>query len=118
MKPGRSMWIARAPANRPLKGVGADLPLVPLEIDRVDCHEAQPATHAAGGEQIRLAERDDRNVQRTAGFQQARLLEMADDKSVVTLALGLDAVADRLRRAAELGQRMEKMVGRIEPVHL
>ena len=43
---------------------------------------------------------------------------MAEHEGVVTLLLGLQRVADHLAGAAELGQWMKGMIGRIEAVHL
>jgi hypothetical protein len=98
--------------------VAHDLLLVPGDEDGVDGHQADPAPHRAGGEQRRLAEADHGDVQRSAALQQAGLLEVADDEGGAARALGRDGVADRLRRAAELGDRVEVPVGRREAVHL
>ena len=43
---------------------------------------------------------------------------MSDDEAVIARALGFECVADRLCGAAEFRQRMEKVVGWVEPVHL
>ena len=43
---------------------------------------------------------------------------MADHECIISRALGFERVADGLRSAAEFGERMEEMVGRIKPVHL
>ena len=51
------------------------------------------------------------------GLQKAGLLEVADDEGVVTSALRLQGIADRLRGAAEFRQRVKQMIGRIEAVY-
>ena len=99
-----------------IETVRPHLALVPGDEGRVDGHEADAAAHAQRREQIGLAETDHRNVECAADFQKARLLKMADDKGVVTVALRLDGDADHLCGAAEFRQRMEKMIGRIEAV--
>src|SRR6516164_8394386 len=58
------------------------------------------------------------DVDRTADFQKAGLLEVTDDEGVVSLALRVQSVADGLRRAAEFRQRMEEVVGRIKAMDL
>ena len=110
--------------NRPhardalLEAVRSHLPLVPFDEDRIDGHEAEPAPHAQRRKQGRLAQADDRDIERAADFQKAGLLEVADDEGIVSRALRLQRVADRLRGAAEFRQRVEQMIGRIEAVDL
>src|SRR5262249_7381680 len=58
------------------------------------------------------------DVDRTADFQKAGLLEVTDDEDVVSLALRVESIADGLRSAAEFRQRMEEVVGRIEAMDL
>jgi hypothetical protein len=41
---------------------------------------------------------------------------VSDDEAVIARALGFECVADRLRGAAEFRERMEKVVGWVEPV--
>ena len=101
-----------------VEAVRVHLALVPIDEYRIDGDETEPPSHAQRGQEIGLAQPDHGDVERAADFEEARLLEVADDEAVVSGALGLERVADRLRRAAEFGQRMEQMVGRIEPVHL
>src|SRR5262245_48970333 len=43
---------------------------------------------------------------------------MADDEGIVSRALGLERVADRLRSTAEFRQRVKEMVRRIEAMNL
>src|SRR5262249_34494134 len=69
-------------------------------------------------EQCRFTETNHGDVDRTADFQKAGLLEVTDDEGVVSLALRVQSVADGLRRAAEFRQRMEEMVGRIKAMDL
>ena len=75
-------------------------------------------SHAERGEQVGLAEADDRDVDGAADFEQPGLLEVADHEGVVARLFRLQRVADDLRGAAELGQRMEGVIGRIEAVDL
>ena len=116
----RAHEAGQVDANRPhpddalIEAVRLHLPLVPIDEDRIDGHEAEPAAHAQRRKQIGLAQANHGNVQRAANFQKARLLEMADDECIVARALRLERVADRLRGAAKFRQRMEVMVGRIE----
>jgi hypothetical protein len=58
------------------------------------------------------------DVEGAADFQEAGFLKVSDDEAVIARALGFECVADRLRGAAEFRQRMEKVVGWVEPVHL
>jgi hypothetical protein len=76
------------------------------------------APHAQCREQCRFTETNHGDVDRTADFQKAGLLEVTDDEGVVSLALRVQSVADGLRRAAEFRQRMEEMVGRIKAMDL
>jgi hypothetical protein len=69
-------------------------------------------------QQVGLAQADHRDVDERRGSRAARLLEVTDDEGVVARLLASIAFADDLRGAAELGQRVEGMVGRVEPVHL
>jgi hypothetical protein len=92
------------------------LPLVPIDEDRINGDQAQSACHRARREQIGFTEPDHRDVQRSANFQEARLLEVADDEGIISCAFGLERVADCLRGAAEFRQRVEEMIGRIETV--
>src|SRR6185369_101031 len=101
-----------------VEAVRPHLPLVPVDEDRIDRHQAEPASHAERGKQICFAQRDDGDVDCAADFQETGLLEMADDERIVSRALGLQSVAYRLRSAAELRQRMKEMVRRIEAVNL
>ena len=96
--------------------MAAHLPVVPGNENRIDRHQPDALAHAERGQQVGFAERDDRDVDRTADLEKARLLEMAEHEGVVALLLGLQGVADHLTGAAEFGQRMEGMVGRIEAV--
>ena len=94
------------------------LALVPFDERRIDGHETDPAAHAQCREHGRLAEADHRDVERTADFQQARLLEMADHEGIIASLFGFKRVADRLRGAAEFRQRVKQMVGRVEAMDL
>jgi hypothetical protein len=98
--------------------VRSHLPLVPVDEDRIDGHETKLAPHAQCREQRRFTETDHGNVDRAADFQQAGLLEVTDDEDVVPCPLRVQGIADGLRRAAELRQRMEEVVGRIEAMDL
>src|SRR5262245_25821142 len=91
---------------------------MPVDEDRIDGHETKLAPHAQCREQRRFAETNHGDVDRTADFQKAGLLEVTDDEGVVSLALRVQSVADGLRRAAEFRQRMEEMVGRIKAMDL
>jgi len=93
------------------------LALVPRDENGIDGHETEPVPHAQPGKQRRFAQADDGNVDGSADLQEAGLLEVADDEGVVTRALRLERVADRLRGAAEFRQRVEQMIGRIEAVY-
>jgi hypothetical protein len=42
---------------------------------------------------------------------------MADHEGIISCALGLESVADRLRGAAEFRERVEQMVGRVEAMN-
>ena len=101
-----------------VEAVRVHLALVPIDEYRIDGDETEPPSHAQRRQQIGLAQPDHGDVERAADFQQARLLEMADDEGVISRAFGFERVADRLRGAAEFRQRMEQMVGRIEAVDL
>jgi hypothetical protein len=116
---GRQIHLERRGAHHPLaEPVHPHLSLVPGDEDRIDGHEAQPMSHAEGGEQVGLAEADDRDVDGAADFEQPRLLEVADHKSIVAGLFRLQRMADDLRGATELGQGMERVGGRIEAVNL
>jgi hypothetical protein len=93
------------------------LALMPLDEDGIDGNEAEPAPHAQPGQHRGFAQADDGNVDGAADLQKAGLLEVADDEGVVTSALRLQGIADRLRGAAEFRQRVKQMIGRIEAVY-
>ena len=96
----------------------ADLPVVPGHEDGIDGHQAEPTAHAQRGQQVGLAQADHRDVDGALDLDQAGLLEMADHEGIVARLLGGQRIADDLGGAAELGQRMEGMVRRIEAVDL
>ena len=98
--------------------MAAHLPVVPGDEDRVDGHQPEALAHAERRQQVGFAQRDDGDVDRAADLEKAGLLEMAEHERVVAVLLGLQSVANDLTGAAELGQRMEGMIGRIEAVHL
>ena len=115
----REIDLDRAYAGEPFgQAVRAHLALVPIDEDRIDRDQAEPASHAARGEHGGLAQPDDRYVERAADLHQAGFLEVPDHERVIALAFDLQCSADRLRGAAKLGQRMEKAIRRIKPVHL
>src|SRR5262245_39306998 len=91
---------------------------MPVDEDRIDGHETKLAPHAQCREQRRFAKTNHGDVDRTADFQKAGLLEVTDNEGVVSLALRVQSVADGLRRAAEFRQRMEEVVRRIEAMDL
>src|SRR5262245_23210759 len=101
-----------------VEAVRSHLPLMPVDEDRVDGHETKLAPHAQCCKQCRFAETNHGDVDRTADFQKAGLLEVTDDEGVVSLTLRVQSIADGLRRAAKFRQRMEQVVGRIEAMDL
>ena len=116
---GRQVRLDRADADHALvEAMGLHLLRVPVDEDRVDGHQADAAPHGAGGKQARLAQPDHRDVERPPALQQARLLEMPDDDGVVACPLRFKRVADGLRGAAKLRERMDQMIGRIETLDL
>jgi len=94
------------------------LSLVPVNEHRIDGHQSEPSPHAQRRQQIGFAQSNHGDVEGAADLQEAGFLEMSDDEAVIARALGFECVADRLRGAAEFRQRMEKVVGWVEPVHL
>ena len=118
MKAGRFILSALVPDHPLAEPVHAHLAVVPGNEDRIDGHETQPMAHAQRGEQVGLAQADHRDVDGAADLEQAGLLEVADHESVVARLFRLQRMADDLRGAAELGQRMEGVIGRIEAVNL
>src|SRR5262249_5769011 len=96
------------------EAVRPHLPLMPVDEHRIDGHQTKLAPHAQCRKQCRFTETNHGDIDRTADFQKARLLEVTDDEGVVSCALRVQSVADGLRRAAEFRQRMEEVVGRIK----
>ena len=94
------------------------LSLVPVNEHRIDGHQSEPSPHAQRRQQIGFAQSNHGDVEGAADLQEAGFLEMSDDEAVIARALGFECVADRLCGAAEFRQRMEKVVGWVEPVHL
>jgi hypothetical protein len=111
--------VDRAHAREALiEPVRVDLALVPVDEHRIDGHQSEPPRHAQRCQQVGFAQSDHGDVEGAADFQEAGFLEVSDDEAVIARALGFECVADRLRGAAEFRQRMEKVVGWVEPVHL
>ena len=101
-----------------LEAIRSDLPLVPIDEDRIDGHQAELPPHAQRRQKICFAEADNRNVDRAADFQKTGLLKMANDECIVTRALCLQSIADRLRGATEFRQRMKEVIRRIQAMNL
>ena len=101
-----------------VEAVRPHLPLVPIDENRIDGHEADAAPHAQRCKKICLAQADDGDVDRAADFQKAGLLEMPDDERVVARTFRLQRGSDGLRGATEFRQRVKEMVGRIEAMNL
>ncbi len=70
--------------------------------------------HAQGRDHVGLSQADHGNIDGAAQLDQGGLLEVAEHEGVVSFLLGLEGVADHLTGAAELAQRMEGEVRRIE----
>src|SRR5258708_22344015 len=91
---------------------------MPGDEGRIDGHETQPMSQAQCGDEIGLAESDDRDVDGATDDKQSGLVEVADHESIVRGLFRFQRMADDLRGATELGQRMERVGGRIEAVNL
>ena len=118
MKPGE-VHLDRADAgDARFEAEHSNLALVPGDEDGVDGDEADFAAHAQRGEQRRLAETDDGDIERAANFEKPGLLEMADHEGVVSGGLRRERDADRLRRAAKFGKWVKQVIRRIETVDL
>lgn len=95
----RQVGMDRPHAGRALlQAECPQLPLVPVDEDRIDGDEAEPAPHGQRRQHAGLAEANDGDVDGTPDFQQAGLLEMADDESIVTGSLGLQRHAPMVIR--------------------
>ena len=101
-----------------LQAMGPHLPFVPIDERWIDGHKSDPSPHAERREKIGLAQTDNRHVDRAANFQEAGLLEMPDDKCVISGAFCFQRVADGLGGTPEFRQRMKMLVGWIETVDL
>src|SRR5262249_37613691 len=101
-----------------LEAERSHLPLVPVDENRIDGYQTKLASHAQCRKQRRLTETNHGDVDRTADFQQARLLEVTDDEGVVPCPFRIQSVANGLRRATKFRQRMEEVVGRVEAMDL
>jgi len=66
----------------------------------------------------RLTQTDHGDADSGSSFAQPGLLEVSDHERVAALLLGDERVADDGRSAAELGDRMQEAVARLNAVHL
>src|SRR5262249_49346462 len=98
-----------------VEAVRSHLPLMPVDEDRVDGHETKLAPHAQCCKQCRFAETNHGDVDRTADFQKAGLLEVTDDEGVVSLTLRVQSIADGLRRAAKFRRGWNRWSGGSRP---
>ena len=94
MKPGQ-VDLNRAHANDTLiETMRSDLASMPIDKDRIDSHQAKPATHAQGREHAGFAEADDGNIHRAAYLQKARFLEVADDERIISRAFRFQRITN------------------------
>ena len=115
---GADLCVDRAHADGALcQAEAGDLIAMPRDEERIDGDQTERATQHGCVEHRRFAETHYGDVERGAGLDEPRLLEMTDDERVVALLLSFDAAPDRAVRATKLGERAQVAIGGRHPAH-